>query len=170
MDDVLSTVPWNTPATWREANDTLSTTILAHASDLTEIHHLARRVRRHLESLFPLMDALCSETCPVCKDICCLRAWVWADFRDLLFYHLADVAPPEHQLLASTAGHCRFASPPGCRLDRIRRPFVCTWYMCPAQTRLLNRQPAEKHGLLHILEQIKSDRQRMEDSFILTMV
>jgi hypothetical protein len=166
MDVSLSNVPWNTPATWREANASLSAIIQCHASSLADLHNMARRTRQHLKSLFPLMDNLCRETCPDCTDVCCIHAWVWADFRDLLFYHLADVTPPDYQLLESTADHCRFASPHGCQLERIRRPFVCTWYLCPMQTRLLDHQPAEKHNLSRILEQIKNDRKRMEASYI----
>lgn len=166
MNEVISNIPWNTRATWREANDSLSTAILTHASALADLHHLARRVRRRLESLFPLMDALCSETCPACTDICCRRAWVWADFRDLLFYHLAGVAPPGSQLIGTTDGHCRFASPRGCRLDRIRRPFLCTWYVCPAQTCLLNQRNGDQQRVASTIDHIKSQRRQMEMAFI----
>lgn len=166
MNDAFSNVPWNTRATWREANDSLSASILTHASALVDLHHLAQRVRKHLGSLYPLMDALCCETCPACKDICCRRAWVWVDFRDLLFYHLAGVTPPDGQLIETAGSHCRFASPRGCRLDRIRRPFVCTWYMCPAQTRLLNQRTGDRQRVASTIDHIKSQRRQMEMAFI----
>jgi hypothetical protein len=169
MDVSFANVPWNTPATWREANASLSAIIQSHASALADLHNMARRTRQHLESLFPLMDNLCRETCPDCTNVCCTHAWVWADFRDLLFYHLTDVTPPDYQLLESTAGHCRFASPHGCRLERIRRPFVCTWYLCPVQTHLLFEQPTDKHRLAFVLHRIKEQRRQMEDAFIQAM-
>ncbi len=123
-------------------------------------------MRRRLESIFPLMDRLCRETCPDCINTCCRRAWVWADFKDLLFLHLDGIPVPHRQLLGREVDHCRYESPVGCRLDRLQRPFVCTWYLCPAQTRLLDHQPAEKRNLSRVLEQIKNDRKRMEASYI----
>ena len=91
---------------------------------------------------------------------------LWADFRDLLFLHLADIPLPDGQLISRSAGHCRYAGPDGCRLERIQRPFVCTWYLCPAQTRLLMEQPTDKHRLATILHRIKEQRCQMEDAFI----
>jgi hypothetical protein len=57
------------------------------------------RIPALLELIFPLMDHLCRKTCPDCTNICCRRAWVWADFRDLLFCHLAGIPRPDQQLL-----------------------------------------------------------------------
>ena len=166
MDSHLSSVPWHTLALWQEANACLADTMQQNQLVLAEPHRQAQRMHRRLEWIFPLMDRLCRKTCPDCKNICCRRAWVWADFKDLLFLHLTGIPVPDGQLLDRQGGHCRYGSPDGCRLDRIRRPFVCTWYLCPAQTRLLDHQPAEKHNLSRILEQIKNDRKRMEASYI----
>lgn len=169
MDTPSFNMPWNTPAAWTEANASLVAAIAKHSAGMTDLFVQAHQIRQRLETLFPLMDSLCRETCPDCSDVCCRRAWIWADFRDLLFYHLADVTPPYSQLIGTDSSHCRFAGPRGCRLDRIRRPFVCTWYLCPAQTSLLDHQPAEKCNLSRILEQIKSQRRKMEMAFIYTV-
>jgi hypothetical protein len=169
MDSRLLSVPWRTRALWQEANTCLATAIRQNQPILDESQRQAQRVGRLLELVFPLMNRLCQSTCPNCTNVCCRRAWVWADFRDLLFYHLTDVTPPDYQLLESTAGHCRFASPHGCRLERIRRPFVCTWYLCPAQTHLLLEQPTDKHRLASVLHGIKEQRRQMEDAFIQAM-
>ncbi|MBR9985771.1 MAG: hypothetical protein KFF68_07670 [Desulfosarcina sp.] len=166
MDSHLSSAPWNTRPLWQEANTSLAYTICQNQPLLVESHQQAQRMRRRLESIFPLMDHMCRKTCPDCTDVCCRRAWVWADFKDLLFLHLAGIPVPDQQLLDRQGNHCRYESSEGCRLDRIQRPFVCTWYLCPAQTRLLDHQPAEKHNLSRILEQIKNDRKRMEASYI----
>lgn len=166
MDSHLSSVPWATPALWREANSCLADAIRTHRSALAGSRRQARQTRLLLESIFPHMDVLCRQTCPDCTDICCRRAYVWADFRDLLFCHLADIPPPDRQLLDRKGGHCRYGGPGGCRLDRIRRPFVCTWYLCPAQTQRLRQAPAEMKTIQEILHQIKRLRREMEASFI----
>ena len=116
------------------------------------------------------MDHLCRRTCPDCTNVCCRRAWVWAEFKDLLFLHLAGIPVPDQQLLDHQGDRCRYKNPDGCRLDRIQRPFVCTWYLCPSQTRFLDHQSAEKHNLSRILEQIKNDRKRMEASYIRAII
>ena len=138
----------------------------AHGPALDESRRLAHRLKQQLTSTFPLMNRLCRKTCPDCMEVCCRRAWVWADFKDLLFLHLADIPLPERQLVCRQGDHCRYGSPGGCRLDRIQRPFVCTWYLCPAQTRILRKQPAEAERLLNTLQQIKIQRRRMENTFI----
>ncbi|MCB2148249.1 MAG: hypothetical protein KQI81_17365 [Deltaproteobacteria bacterium] len=166
MDDHRSSVPWNTRALWREANTSLATTVRQNRPGIAESRRQARQIKRLLESTFPHMDRLCRRTCPDCTDACCQRAWVWADFKDLLFLHLAGIPAPGRQLLDPQGGHCRYEGPAGCRLERIRRPFVCTWYLCPAQTQRLRKEPAEMQVIQTSLRQIKALRQGMERSFI----
>ena len=166
MDNPIPTIPWNTKGLWTGANASLNQSVNRHRHRLTGSFRLATRLRDHLLSIFPLMDDLCQHTCPDCTDICCRHAQVWADFKDLLFLHLAGIPAPDQQLLGQRGEHCRYASSRGCRLDRLQRPFVCTWYVCPAQTRLLNDQREEKARLSATLRQIKNDRRRMEDQFI----
>ncbi|XPS89954.1 hypothetical protein Dvar_79730 [Desulfosarcina variabilis str. Montpellier] len=166
MDASFSTIPWDTKTLWREANASLNQSVCHHRHRLCDSLRSADRLCVHLLSVFPIMDDLCQHTCLDCADICCRHAWVWADFKDLLFLHLAGIPAPDQQLVGRRGDHCRYASPHGCRLDRLQRPFVCTWYICPAQTRLLNKQPAEQARLSAALEQIKIERRRMEEQFI----
>ena len=166
MDASVSHVPWNTPALWQAANASLAGTIQRNQAALTGCCRQSREIRVLLESLFPLMAELCRQTCPACTDICCQRAWVWIDFRDLLFLHLAGIPLPNGQLLSRQGDHCRYAGPHGCVLARIQRPFVCTWYLCPAQSRRLEAQPAHKQRLATLLGQIKAHRIHMEDAFV----
>lgn len=166
MHAPFSSIPWNKPALWQEANACLADAIQTHRSALAGSRRQARQTRRLLESIFPRMEVLCEQTCPDCTDICCRRAWVWADFKDLLFFHLADIPLPDQQLMSRKGDRCRYGSPDGCELDRIQRPFICTWYLCPAQTRILRKQPAEMKLISVSLQEIKGLRQKMEMSFI----
>jgi hypothetical protein len=166
MDSHLSSAPWNTRALWQEANTCLAVSIRQNQPVLAEAQRYAHRIKHLLESIFPFINRLCRRTCPVCTDICCQRAWVWADFKDLLFLHLADIPVPDQQLLELRGDHCRYGSPDGCRLNRIQRPFVCTWYLCPAQTRILRKQPVEMQIIQASFRHIKGLRRQMEASFI----
>ena len=170
MEFHLASVPWNTTALWQEANASLGLSLLRNRSAMGVALNYASQLRHLLERTSPIMETLCRQTCRSCEDICCRQAWVWADFRDLLFLHLAEIPLPDGQLISRSKGHCRYAGPDGCRLDRIQRPFVCTWYLCPAQARLLDHQSFEKHNLSRILEQIKNDRKRMEAAYIRAII
>ena len=169
MMDPFCSVPWHSHITWQEANTSLSTSLKRNWSALNDCRGHAGQLRHLLEHLFPLMEDLCRQTCPDCPDICCRRAWVWVDFKDLLFMHLADITLPPQQLLRNQGDRCRYVGPAGCQLDRLQRPFICTWYLCPAQSRLLDRQPTGKRHLSRTLEQIKKHRKRMEQSYILAV-
>jgi hypothetical protein len=116
------------------------------------------------------MEELCRVTCPDCKDICCRRSWVWADFKDLLFFHLADIAVPDRQLLSQQGDDCRYGSAEGCCLERVQRPFVCTWYVCPDQSEHLRQTPAKMLCVSSSLQEIKALRNEMEATFIRALV
>ena len=159
-------VPWSQPGTWHEANAALMHLMRHNHLALDVCRMLANRLKADLTAIFPLMERLCRQTCTSCADICCRRAWVWIDFRDLLFLHLAEVAVPGRQLLGATGKPCRYIAAGGCRLARIQRPFVCTWYLCPAQTRFLDRRPDEKRWLFDAVRRIKDRRRDMEERYI----
>jgi hypothetical protein len=166
MKASVAMIPWNTPALWREANASLAHVLHHNRHTMGESRRLARQLQEQLTALFPLMEELCRTTCPICRDVCCRHACVWIDFRDLLFLHLAGLPVPDGQLLGVRGERCRFGGPDGCRLDRIRRPFICTWYLCPAQTRRLREDPEEMRRMTECLRRIKHLRREMETSFV----
>ena len=166
MNAPYPTIPWHTPALWLEANATLGFLLERHTPELEAPRQLAHQMRTQLTSLFPIMDGLCHTTCPACSEVCCQHASVWIDFKDLLFFHLAAIPVPDSQLLSRRGERCRYATTDGCRLDRLQRPFVCTWYLCPAQSQCLREQHDRWHTTQTCLQQIKHFRHRMEMSFI----
>ncbi|MDL2268581.1 hypothetical protein LJC71_03205 [Desulfosarcina sp. OttesenSCG-928-A07] len=162
----VSPIPWNTPALWEEAGASLRHSIDHHRCGLEPVFLLAKTIHTDFAAIFPHLDDLCEKTCPACTDNCCQRARIWADFRDLTFYHLAGISPPDQQTLSKNGDHCRYQSLSGCRLNRFQRPFVCTWYLCPDQTALLHHQPAVQVFLNTTIRRIQENRRRMEDLFI----
>lgn len=164
MDSHYAQIPWNTPYLWREANTSLDRVIEINRDELAEARRLAWELRAHLESIFPTMDNLCMITCPDCTDPCCQRAWVWYDFKDLMFLHLPHIPLPPGQLMGARGERCRYATPTGCRLARLHRPFVCTWYLCPAQIQCLGRE--RKAVLNETMQTIKTLRRQIEGLFI----
>ncbi len=155
--------PWHTAARWQEVNAALVHLLQRHRTALDRCRDLARRLERRRDGLGPLMDELCRATCPDCRTPCCATALVWFDFRDLLFLHLAGLPLPACQPRYPHRRHCRFLSPDGCLLPRSRRPWLCTWYLCPPQTAILR---SRNICLDAEMEAIKSLRQELEDEFI----
>jgi hypothetical protein len=106
-------------------------------------------------------------TCPWCPDHCCLTAKVWFDFKDLLFLHLNGHQIPPAQLLSNLKETCAYWRPNGCKLPRIARPWVCTWYLCPTQTaNLLQKPKSVRHNFSRAIQDIKTARKKMESEFI----
>lgn len=166
VPSLIPFIAYHTPALWREANASIAGCIQHHRQRMEYAKTLARQAQKHLQALFPLMDDLCRITCPKCRDVCCRHACVWIDFKDLLFLHLTGVAIPEGQLLSHREQRCRYGTPQGCCLQRIQRPFICTWYLCPAQTGHLRKTPQALQHVQHTLQTLKQLRAQMEDAFI----
>jgi len=160
-------IPWFTAADWRQANLALQHLCTRHQTALAPARITARKLKSHLEALYPLLDDLCNQTCRGCAEPCCHVATVWFDFRDLVFMHLSEQAITAAQLSRSPDGACRCCGPTGCRLPRLSRPWTCAWYLCPPQKFLLAEMPAETlAGFEQAIAAIKALRKRMEAEFI----
>ncbi|MBW1988325.1 MAG: hypothetical protein JRI97_02145 [Deltaproteobacteria bacterium] len=158
---------WTCPKTWAQANASIAATIRKSAPDMARALSLARTIQDNLDSLARPMDDLCAATCPWCPEPCCHTAVVWLDFPDLLFIHLAGHKPPPRQLRETTSGPCGYLSPKGCTLPRTLRPWVCTWYLCPTQKRVLATWSQDAQDRVHTLvDHTTRTRRHLEHAFI----
>lgn len=132
---------------------------------LYPVHALAREIRDLLDALSDPIEHLCSATCPGCKDICCERATIWYDFKDLVYLYFGMGRLPEKQIKkipGPVRPQCSNLTETGCRLPRRERPFVCTWYFCPD----LTKNPQYRNTPFSTkIEEIKELRSRMEEAF-----
>jgi hypothetical protein len=160
--------PWKTAASWSEANLTVAFLIDRYENHLHETITVARNLYRRKISLFPLLEELCRATCTYCPDPCCLSAYAWFDFKDLLFFHLNGLAIPPAQLMTDRKMICRYLGVRGCTLERIARPWICTWYLCPAQKGVLRADTARgKYTFFHeTATEIRVGRKKMETAFV----
>jgi len=128
---------------------------------------LARDIAAQMAPLHPIMDELCAATCPWCPDPCCLGAKIWFDVKDLLLFHLTGRTLPPAQPIASWQDRCRYVGLRGCRLNRVLRPWICTWYLCPTQKARLRKQNSGKWMLVEEkLQDIGDVRKRFEAEFL----
>ena len=159
--------PWAAPGQWREANTALGDALVRHGEKLGPARECSRVLQNRLARLFPLLDALCETTCRFCPDSCCLNARIWLDFKDLLFLHLTGQAIPMAQLIAHRHSRCVCIGHNGCVLPRLSRPWVCTWYLCPAQTLRLRRRPGSDQTFFsETVQAVKTLRNNMENAFV----
>ncbi len=167
-------IPWQANMEWfRMEQFIYIIDSVHHSSDFNTLRNHAQSIRFHYESLIDPMVSLCSATCGACKDICCMRATIWYDFKDLLYLYFAFGELPEQQIHKLEGGaqserHCCHFTPTGCKLSRLERPFVCTWYICPDQKSLLHSDVEKETVAVDIqnnLNEIKRLRKQMNTLF-----
>jgi hypothetical protein len=141
---------------WILSNRALSAWISTHRCRMAEAVESAKSIRSALKAIFPILDAACVGTCQWCPEPCCIVARSWFDFRDLLFFHLNDLALPPGPLSTDEAGLCRYLGRRGCRLPRLLRPWACTQYLCATQHRFLIKSLGT-----HVLKNLASSIQRI---------
>jgi hypothetical protein len=125
------------------------------------------RLADRLATLCLAADRLCRSTCRFCPDPCCENAWAWFDFKDLLFMHLCGMETPGGQTLSTPGDRCRYLGHRGCRLARLTRPWVCTWYACPPQAARLRRMPEARRAAFEgTVKRVKAERAALETAFI----
>ena len=160
-------IPWATPRAWQTASQSVRFHRQIYDPEFEPVTLLARILRQRLESIFSDLDELCIDSCPWCPEPCCLKASVWYDFKDLLFLHFNEQPIPPAQPKANLNMPCRYLGSRGCRLPRMTRPWICTWYRCPTQTaKLRNGHQAKRELLDQTIARIKSERILLENEFI----
>ncbi|SDP58847.1 hypothetical protein [Desulforhopalus singaporensis] len=118
---------------WNECQNSLKSTVMQLGDAREGLARQAKLIADCYSSLESIFDRLCHESCINCDDICCARATVWYDIRDLVYLLLATGELPQHQIYRKKDGCCCHLATTGCRLLRCNRPFICTWYVCSRQ-------------------------------------
>ncbi|MCB2170776.1 MAG: hypothetical protein KQI78_24205 [Deltaproteobacteria bacterium] len=160
-------MPWSTDVLWHEAQDALRYSLSHGPVRMAAARQSADRLAHQLGLLDGLFEQLAVTTCNGCPDPCCDHAKVWLDFQDLLFIHLHHETLPSHQLRRNLREPCRFLGLHGCRLPRLSRPWICTWYICPTQRQVLERDvPGGMVQITAMLSRVKFLRKEMEQRFM----
>jgi hypothetical protein len=159
--------PWGSVSAWQEANFSIDFHVKRYYPRLGAVLQIARETCTRLVSIFPALDDICRLTCSRCPDVCCLSASPWYDWRDLIFLHLNRLSIPPNQTISGFTETCCYLGHKGCTLPRVTRPWICTWYLCPAQTANLNARNIDRRRFLNLeLGKIKALRLYLEDEFI----
>lgn len=156
-------IPWADGVSWKDANHSLSCLVDRQASVSPVPVRIADEIRQTMKMISSMMDRLCRNTCPWCPQPCCLSAHVWFDFCDLLFLQWSRSAIPLFQPRSRRGEICRFLGARGCRLPRLMRPWLCTWYVCPTQMAWWRKvDPKEMSRFQDLVHHVRSLRQALE--------
>jgi len=156
-------VPWIHPVEWNE--------MLQFTQQMCDkLGNVRGEVMEHIDTIVTLyqeldvsLSRLCDATCPSCTDVCCTIATVWYDQRDILTYHLATGDLPNKQVSRDGTGICCHLGDKGCMLPRLERPFICTWYICKAQTAILRSEDNNPNTIIQEqIQRIKECRKKIE--------
>ena len=159
--------PWRAGPDWSQAVHSLKHLSAGNWAKLMQARKLADRIEKKLYSIDDGLATLCNATCSTCIDICCEKATVWYDFKDLLYLCLRFNRLPASQIYKKTDLTCRHLGSTGCNLPRPLRPFICTWYLCPNQAALCSGQgPEGWHRLQGAIQEIQGLRRQLESEFI----
>lgn len=168
-----ATIPWSSADEWNQVFISIKKIDKLYGDKLETVSDMAGKIRQKLEEISRSIEMVCSQTCVHCEDICCLRATIWYDLKDLLYIYFGRNTFPESQIAKKIQENkkkscCRF-SEKGCTLPRVDRPYVCTWYFCPAQQKYLALyDPKMKQNFDRVLTEIKALRNKLEEEFIQT--
>ncbi|CCK78933.1 hypothetical protein [Desulfobacula toluolica] len=166
-----ATIPWSSNDEWSQVFIFIKKIDKLYGGKLEIVSDMAIKIQQKFEKISESIDMVCSQTCVQCKDICCLRATIWYDLKDLLYIYFARKTFPESQISKKMQKNkrksCCWFSEKGCTLSRLDRPFVCTWYFCPVQKKYLARYHHElKQTFDQALMEIKILRNKIEEDFI----
>ncbi len=165
----MNKTPWLLPDEWEEVELFFKTTLSHNSSRINVLHGFAASIYHLYEEVSEPINEICSLTCAGCDDICCGKATIWYDFRDLLYHYLIFNQIPKKQISKfyhNSQTICRNLDDGGCILPRTKRPFVCTWYFCPRQKYLISSEYTHYSGnILKNVDRIKQMRIKMEEEF-----
>ena len=174
MTDKKTTIPWTDEDVWSQAVLSITKTISVISADFSQrleveaMQTLVQRIVGGYAEIETVLERVCMASCTTCTDVCCTRATVWYDVRDLLVMYLNTAALPKSQICRQPDLSCCNLTPSGCRLPRSERPFICTWYICPEQNTLLKEYFTGDDGLdiFHTINGIKNARKDLEQLYV----
>ncbi len=129
-----------------------------------------RVIAEHIAGLIlrldPLMTSYCRQTCPTCPDPCCNGRKVFFNLTDVVYLAVLGKEAVPGQTRSQAGRPCRYLSGEGCRLSRLLRPYVCTWFLCEAQMALLQAEPVRfQRGITETLTEIRQARLLLESLY-----
>ncbi len=160
-------MPWTDEQDWIQTNLSIRGTLAAMGRKAVILDKCSQQIARAYAELDMVLDDVCPLSCPTCADVCCSRATVWYDLKDLLFIYLNTGTFPDRQISRTVDHSCCNLTLSGCRLQRSARPFICSWYICPDQKRIIESFPDrdKKQALYRTIDTLKAARKELKKTY-----
>jgi hypothetical protein len=100
--------------------------------ELLNIRELAKNISRRISGISPFIQRATENTCPACKDVCCISRHGYYNYEDLVYIRALGLTPPRPDFGSNDFAPCRFLAAQGCSMERCLRPSGCNWYFCEA--------------------------------------
>jgi hypothetical protein len=136
------------------------------ALDQEEVQRSMHCITWGIEWVDPVMNRYCMETCPTCQAPCCTGKEVFFNQADLLYLTALNTQIPPGQTRSYPWEACRYLGEKGCILSRFHRPYVCVWFLCDAQMKILSHEPNRfQRRFLETLQKIRAHRLALESLY-----
>lgn len=164
-DNTISQIPWIHGYDWVQVSTSIAKTIAAmDDGQIKPLKKIVEQIGLEYDSINDELELVCKKTCVSCLEVCCMHATVWYDLRDLIYLYLDKQTLPQHQIQRLGNGPCCELTSKGCMIDRSRRPFICTWYICSSQKEVVSQFPQISKGI----KTIQQLRKQLEAKYILS--
>ena len=161
-------IPWTDEEAWTQVELAIRRTVASMGGEAAILQRYSRQIIKAYAELDMVLENVCLLSCLKCTDVCCTKATVWYDLKDLLSIYLNTGTIPDRQIFR-TADHsyCNLTSS-GCRLKRSDRPFICTWYICPDQKKVIDGYSDGEKGVMlcRTINKLKAARNKLEKVYI----
>ncbi len=151
-------IPWVHGYDWEQVTQSIIKSASSRKERSRHLQTLAGEIAEIYKNIDNDIEKVSQKTCPSCSDVCCMRATVWYDLKDLLYIYYSSGELPLEQIYRRDDGSCCHLSTHGCILKRSLRPFICTWYICPTQ----KREMGGGGKLVMSIDKVKELRKRLE--------
>ena len=112
-----------------------------NSAKLQKVCELADNISSRIIDISPFIQQATKNTCPACKDVCCISKHGYYNFEDLVYIHALGLKPPSPDFGRCDTEPCRFLTSHGCSIERQFRPSGCNWYICEALFDYMENRP-----------------------------
>lgn len=169
MNNWTRLIHCHTQSGWNRSKDIVTRLARQQPETFSRIRAVTLEITSIVEKLSPIAQKVCWETCVSCKDVCCKRATIWYDIKDLLYLYCSGNSVPKRQIQKKDINGelvCPNFTVKGCALPRTQRPFVCSWYFCTSQKEYLEKNNPDQLLLIkQYLTDFKSLRNQILSEF-----
>lgn len=129
---------------------------------LTPMADAAQTYKEAMELVSSFTEEYTQKTCPYCGTVCCAQKHGLPEFGDVAAFLSLGYEIPSYDLNRPLSGACQFMGKRGCILERIVRPYRCTWYFCdPLLTQIEIGPTAHYNQFIKLVQRLSETRGRM---------